>query len=233
MHFKKHFKKHVIHFNFSYFYLDPTCSTLIPGSIPTLHFPEKSYIIHIPKERDSAKCIADKRAYIEIIQPSLPLPYYNSFNELCKQVKLLNLLPNWELIIKSDELVTLDKVMPIFIVPEYEIFIDPLLSFTVKCFVWSLPDNHPVYVEHNKSLNNITVSNLISLLNNYKLCAGVKMFASGIIPHVIQKVYDVNEIIKSPIQQKIFHRSSNCNLLLLGDNICCNCNAVQNYENKN
>ena len=28
------------------------------------------------------------------------------------------------------------------------------------------------------------------------------MFASGIIPHVIQKVYDVNEIIKSPIQQK-------------------------------
>ena len=81
---------HVIHFNFSYFYLDPTCSTLIPGSIPTLHFPEKSCITHIPKERDSAKCIADKRAYTEIIQPSLPyynsfnelLPYYNSFNEL-------------------------------------------------------------------------------------------------------------------------------------------------------
>ena len=88
-------------------------------------------------------------------------------------------------------------------------------------------------MEHNKSLNNITVSNLISLLNNDKLCAGVKMFASGIIPHVIQKVYDVNEIIKSPIQQKIFYRSSNCNLLLLGDDICCNCNAVQNYENKN
>ena len=59
------------------------------------------------------------------------------------------------------------------------------------------------------------------------------MFASGIIPHVIQKVYDVNEIIKSPIQQKIFYRSSNCNLLLHGDDICCNCNALQNYENKN
>ena len=71
---------HVIHFNFSYLYLDPTCSTLVPGSIPTLHFPEKSCITHIPKERDSAKCTADKRAYTEIIQPSLPLPYYNSFN---------------------------------------------------------------------------------------------------------------------------------------------------------
>ena len=178
-------------------------------------------------ERDSAKCIADKRAYTEIIQPSLPLPYYNSFNELCKRVKLLNLLPNWELIIKSDELVTLNVVIPIFIIPEYEIFIDPLSSFTVKCFAWPLPDNHPVYMEHNKSLNNITVSNLISLLNNNKLCAGVKMFASGIIPHVIQKVYDVNEIIKSPIQQKIFYRSTNCNLLLLGDDICCNCSKLQ------
>ena len=60
-----HFKIHVIHFNSSYFYLDPTCSTLIPGSIPTLHFPEKSCSTHIPKERDYAKCIADKRAYIE------------------------------------------------------------------------------------------------------------------------------------------------------------------------
>ena len=49
------------------------------------------------------------------------LPYYNSFNELCKRVKLLKLLPNWELIIKSDELLTLNKVMPIFIIPEYEI----------------------------------------------------------------------------------------------------------------
>ena len=51
-------------------------------------------------------------------------------------LKLLNLLPNWELIIKSDELVTLNKVMPIFIIP-YEIFIDPLLSFTVKCFAFT------------------------------------------------------------------------------------------------
>ena len=106
--------------------------------------------------------------------------------------------------------------MQIFIIQEYEIYIDPLLSFTVKCFAWSLPDNHPVSMEHNKFFNNITVSNIISLLNNYKLCAGVKMFASGIIPHVILKVYDVIEIIKSPIQQKKFYRSSNCNLLLLG-----------------
>ena len=59
-----------------------------------------------------------------------------------------------------------------------------------------------------------------------------KNVSSDIIPHVIEKVYDVNEIIKSRIQQKIFYRSSNCNLLLLGDDICCHCNAVQNYENK-
>ena len=72
----------------------------------------------------------------------------------------------------------------------------------VKCFAWSLPDNHPVYMEHNKSLNNITVSNIISLLNNYKLCAGVKMFPSGIM--LFKRFMMLMKLLNLPFNKKYF-----------------------------
>ena len=143
----------------------------------------------------------------------------------------------WNLFIRPGELLNLNKMLPVYCIPEYEVFIGPSLSFIIRIFACLLPNNHSLYTDHEKSLNNITVSNLITLLNNFTICNGLNMFASGIIPHVVQKVFDVNNNNNSsPIQQKIFYRSSNCHVLISDEvdcAVCSHCLSIEKYENKN
>ena len=59
------------------------------------------------------------------------------------------------------------------VVPVYEIFVDESLAFTVRVFMWLLPDDHDLYVTHKRSMRNVTLSNLISVLENYNICTGI------------------------------------------------------------
>ena len=54
-------------------------------------------------------------------------------------------------------------------VPKFEIHVDNNLSFTIRVMLWSLPDNHNIYVVNNRSLRNITLSNLIKSLTNFNM----------------------------------------------------------------
>ena len=198
-------------------FVDLTCSTLVPGSIPTLHLPEKSIpTTPLAKERDPVKSISEKRAVVTADEPGTS-SYYKSFQHLCQRVVLLKLPANWNIIIKTDEILTINKVVPEFVVPEYELIIVPILS-----------SNHPLYYNYNRSVNNITVSNLIILLNTFMMCTGVKMFASRIIPHVIQKVFNINyQNNLFPIDQNVYYRSKNCKLLLSDDDVCSDCTSIK------
>ena len=117
-------------------------------------------------------------------------------------------------------------------VPEYELIIDSLLSFSGRSFAWCLPCNHILYYNYNRSMNNITVSNLIILLDSFKMCTGVKMFTSGIIPHVIQNVFNINyQNNLFPIDQNVYYRSKDCKLLLSDGDVSSDCTIIQKYEN--
>ena len=144
------------------YFLDPTCTTLKPGSIQTLNLPVKAFCSSPPNQRKSAQSIIEKKALENTLQLNIPTtPCYKSFNELCQRTILLKLPDCWNLLIKPGELLNLNKMLPVYCIPEYEIFIDPSLSFTIRIFAWLLPNNHSLYTVHEKSLNNITVSNLI------------------------------------------------------------------------
>ena len=147
-------------------FVGPTCSTLM--SIPILHLPGKSIITPLAKERDSAKSISEKRDVVTADGPGSS-SYYKSFQHLCQIIVLLKLPAKWNKIIKTDEILTINKVVPELVVPEFELIIDPILSFSVRSFAWCLPCDHPLYYNYNRSENNIAVSNLIILLNTLAL----------------------------------------------------------------
>ena len=60
------------------------------------------------------------------------------------------------------------------------------MTFIIRVFAWLLPNNHPLYLEFDISMNNIFISDLITLLSDYSLCSDV-----NITPHVIQKVFNI------------------------------------------
>ena len=111
----------------------------MPGSIPTLLLPEKSITTPLAKERDSAKSISEKGLLLAD-EPG-PSSYYKSFNRLCQRVVSLKLPSKWNIIIKTDEILIINKVVPEFVIPEYELIIDPILSVSVRSFPWCLPCN--------------------------------------------------------------------------------------------
>ena len=54
-------------------------------------------------------------------------------------------------------------------------------------------------VSNDKSMNNIIISDLTTLLSDYSLCSGVNSFGSNITRHVIQKVFNIDDT--SPTQE--------------------------------
>lgn len=56
---------------------------------------------------------------------------------------------------------------------QFEIYVDDSLSFTIRGYTWSLPDDHEIYSTYKRSVRNITLSNLIKVVSTYKFCPGV------------------------------------------------------------
>ena len=189
-----------------------------------LHLPQKSIITPIPKERTSSISIAKKLSqFTSDPNPStnVPTKCYKSYTDLCHRVVNLKLPVNWN--VTSDEsIVSVKKILSEFMIPELEVYITPALDFTVRVFAWNIPETHGIYENNCRSVDNITVSNLVTSLDKFHLCNGVSLFVSGIIPHVVQKTYNTTETFISPIQQKVFYRPANCDVLLTGEQVVCN-----------
>ena len=157
----------------------PTCKTLVPGSLPTEHLPQKSHATKFPTERQSSVTVSEKRASSSnnnnLISPPSPKLCYKSFKDLCERVLFLKLKPHWTVNV-NDEFVLLKKMLPEFVVPQFEIYIQPTMAFVIRVFAWLLPNNHPLYLEHNKSMDNIFISDLINLLSDLQPLCRCKLF---------------------------------------------------------
>ena len=53
------------------------------------------------------------------------------------------------------------------------------MKFVIRVFAWLL-HHHPLYLEHDKSMDNNFISDLINLLSDYSLCAGVNLGSNNI-----------------------------------------------------
>ena len=61
------------------------------------------------------------------------------------------------------------------IVPYLEVVIDEKLQFTIIVFEWLLPNCHALNENHSRSVQAVTVSNLLREIMNYELCPGLPL----------------------------------------------------------
>ena len=178
--------------------------------------------------RSSAENIIAKK-YVSPTQsssPTLPHVYYKSFQTFISRITKLKLPEGWQSEISSDtvKIFMFDKVHSC---PQLEIYVDTTLSFTIRNYSWSLPDDHEIYKAYKRSVKNITLSSLISILSSYDVCCGVSdssLFQSvHLKKHIISKHFTLFSD-ESPLQQTEYHRSPDCILLKSNEGICEHCN---------
>nr|XP_047126023.1 uncharacterized protein LOC124807751 [Hydra vulgaris] len=141
------------------------------------------------------------------------------------------MLESWELVISKD-LVKVFKLDNIHLQPQYEVYIQPSLLFTIRSFAWNLPDKHEIYSNYNKSVKNITLSNIITLLSTYSLCQGVAFGSNIFKKHILTKLYNPSVSSITTFETK-FNRSTLCLLLIKSGNICNECKTLElSHNNK-
>ena len=144
--------------------------------------------------------------------------YYKGLTDICKRIKGLKTISKWIVEERIDRVV-LRKMMDCFQLPELELIIDDSLGYTISVYGWLLPEDHELYTRRLRSMNNVTVSDLIRDIECQLICPGVypKELTGDIIPHVIPKVvdplYSDDESGFDVFPKKQFWRPSDCNLL--------------------
>ena len=84
------------------------------------------------------------------------------------------------------------KMTEPYMLPQLEIIVDDGLGFTVKVYACYLVEDHPLYLEYRRSMQNVTMSNLVKELEGYKLCNGVQTLelTSKLFHHVVPINHD-------------------------------------------
>ena len=222
-----------LNFNFHLSYL---CFTVFPnaiqtakmtkkkprfGAIPRLNMPRKSHEAAKPTPRPARSVVKE--------HDQQPKACYKSFSELCQRITGLKTLKGWKFKTMADRLIMKKTVEP-FLLPEVEIMIDDSLAYTVKAFGCYLPEDHPLYVTHRRSVRNISVCEIVRELECYKLCCGVEAreLTSQLFHHVIPINVDSLQACEQGEQfpNKGFWRSKDCRLMCekeVGEDACLQC----------
>ena len=159
---------------------------------------------------------------------------YNSFTEFQKRISKLKLEDCWN-IDCTDSLVTVSSNDSNYVLPKFEIFVEPSLQFSLRVFGWMLTDDHDLYRKHENSLLNVALSNLIHEIDQFLLCKGVNIPSPkallGIQRHVIPITFSYlkHQQTSSPRRflQEEFYCSGNCPLFVSDRNQCFSCLAQE------
>ena len=185
------------------------------GALPTLSMPIRSIESKKPPERP----------HRAVVKESPQSRIYQSFQEVSRGLKGLKSLTEWSYKALEDKVI-LKKIHNEFLLPEIEVIVDDGLGFTVKAFGCTLPDDHPVYLTHKRSVFNITLKNLVKELEAYKLCCGVTMNElNGKLFHHVIPMCTTDEDDNNPFPSKGYWRIKGCSLLVCDDDgdVCDGC----------
>ena len=229
---EKHFPQSCVNYH-------ATKTTLIPGSIPTLLLPEKSIPSSstITKSRSSAESISLKRSSLPVPEITHVVSYYKDFAEFQKRIMLVKLPASWHIVPDTNNIKIFNQDAS-HALPYIEVFVDTDLQFTVRVFMWKLPDDHEIYVKNSRTVRNITLSNLIHILTSYGLCTGISdvdavktTFIKHCIPQITNPLFETDNLSFLPICQTVFNRCSGCQILVYSSK-CENCVMSEKKEAK-
>ena len=111
--------------------------------------------------------------------------------DVCKRIKALKTISEWIVEERIDRVI-LRKMKDCYQLPEFELIIDDSLGYTIAVYGWFLPEDHELYTNSLRSVNNVTVSDLKRDIECHHICPGVnfKELTGEVIPHVIPKIVD-------------------------------------------
>ena len=183
------------------------------GSLPTENMPKKSHETPKPPSRPHREIVKDGPTTVDIRK------YYKGFEDVCKRIKCLKSIREW-IVEERNERVVLRKMNECFLLPEFELIIDDSLGYTITVYGWFLPEDHELYTRSLRSVNNVTVSDLIRDIESRPVCPGVSPneLTAQVIPHVIPKIVDPlycsdDESGFDMFPKKQFWRPSDCSVL--------------------
>jgi hypothetical protein len=185
-------------------------TTRIPGSLPTLNLPVKSFQTQ-KCERSTASI--EKRATLPTSTASSSATQSNSvyrtIAEFIKRIQKLKLPSGWE--IKDKVNFTSIYIMDnVHVVPKIEILVQESLHFNVLVYNWNVPKNNNSLSNYNSSMENITLSALISEILSKDICQGVNFNSRNHIVHAVPKLFTVS---RAPFFQTKFNRPQKCLIL--------------------
>ena len=184
-------------------------------AVPTENLPQKSHASKPVKERRHLNIVQDKI----VTQPNCMS--YQSFEEVTKRVAKLK-LPTWQQKVSNSQL-TLEQFEDTAMIPKFQLIIDTELRYTLIIFGWLLPEEHTIYKEYERSLQNVTVSELIKRIVQFKLCEGVAKSSSDLQCHAIPHQVTSQDALQSPAKSVVYNRPKNCFVLKESESQCENC----------
>ena len=168
------------------------------GVVPHVNMPTKSIETtqttrEPPKER-------------EIVSP-VERECYSSLKDLCSRLGLKT-LESWKIEEEADH-VTILKPTADYVLPEYLIHIDIALDYLVEVWGWRLPEKSLLYTQNNRSMKNITISNLVNMLQSHTLCLGTDekyVAEKSVLRHNIAFSSRLSRQMKLPFNEKTYFR---------------------------
>ena len=87
-----------------------------------------------------------------------------------------------------EKLITLIKLSKNYVNPEYEIYVDPELNYTIRAYSYSLSPTCCLYTNYEKSCFNVALPLLVKDIVKLSLCDGIGTFEVNVVSHVLQKI---------------------------------------------
>ena len=139
--------------------------------------------------------------HLETSSSSPPPPCYKIFQELQNRIAFLNLGKDWT-VSNHESYSSVISSSGDHMLPQFEIYVEPSLKFTLRVFGWLLNDLNELCSNYERSFKNITLSDLVKVLNGYILCPGSKLpdekSALYVLKHVIPYKFSFPQYLKSP-----------------------------------
>lgn len=195
---------------------NPSRTTLIPGSLPTLNLPQKSFATcKTTSTRDSAS-IEKRELYTQEVQQhnGMENDKYKSLDEFRTRFEKLQLSVSGEWIMRHsrENTIYLEKSDMTYIIPKYQIIIESDLTFNILVYNWLVPKNNKLHETFGSSFKNVTLSVLVNALEKMLICEGVSYQTDVILSHTVSQIYTVNSN-SDPIKSKTFLRPKECLIL--------------------
>lgn len=194
------------------------------GAVPVLNMPKRSHETTKPITRP-------ERSVVKDVEEPVNNSCYKTFEDFCQRVKSLKSLSEWSSKLLADRVV-FKKIVEPYLLPELEIIVDVSLGFTVKVFGSYLMEDHPLYLEYRRTVQNVTLSTLVKNLEDCTMCRGVNTteVTSKLYHHVIPVSHDsMQDSDEQQFPHRGFWRARGCWLLCEQEDTSNVCHACSEY----